>query len=125
MSKKDFLVIVLDFGVQKIGSCVGNSITGTSTQLKLLKNNKKFHEQLELLNDEFNPELFIIGLPKNPKNLFMKSLNKTLDFIVNTLEKRYELTDESFTSQAVEKEFLKNKDCRSAELIFEGWYNGR
>ena len=107
MSKKGFLVIALDFGVKKIGSCVGNSITGTSTQLKLLKNNKKFHEQLELLNNEFNPELFII------------------DFITNILEKPYELTDESFTSQAVEKEFMNNKDGRSAELIFEGWYNGR
>jgi len=118
-------VIALDFGVKKIGSCVGNSITGTSTQLKLLKNNKTFHQQLELLNNEFDPELFIIGLPKNPKNLFIKSLNKTTDFITNTLDKPYELTDESFTSQAVEKEFMNNKDSRSAELIFESWYNGR
>ena len=125
MSKKGFLVIALDFGVKKIGSCVGNSITGPSTQLKLLKNNEKFHEQLELLNNEFNPKLFVIGFPKNPKNLFTKSLNKTIDFITNILEKPYELTDEAFTSQAVEKEFMKNKDCRSAEIIFEGWFNGR
>ena len=125
MSKKGFLVIALDFGVKKIGSCVGNSITGTSTQLKLLKNNEKFHEQLELLNNEFNPKLFVIGFPKNPTNLFTKSLNKTIDFITNILEKPYELTDEAFTSQAVEKEFMKNKDCRSAEIIFEGWFNGR
>ena len=123
-------VLGFDFGTRWIGVAVGQTLTRQATPLHAIKTSD--WPAIEKLLDEWQPQLFIVGLPLNMRGEAQEITRRALRF-ARQLEGRFHiptrLVDERLTTReayliAIENERKKSKtdiDCLAAALITESW----
>ena len=60
-------ILSFDFGIKKIGVAVGQTETNTSSPLQIIlnKNNMVNWNEINILLDEWKPDLILVGKPLN------------------------------------------------------------
>jgi putative Holliday junction resolvase len=121
-----------DYGTQKIGIAVGQTVTGTATALETLQavNHKPDWRRIGQLIEEWRPDALIVGLPLDTDDSETDATGPALRFS-RQLEGRYHLkvhlADERFTSCEARQRLGKavksvgTYDAIAAKLILETW----
>lgn len=136
-------VMVFDFGLQRTGVAVGNTIVGTASAVETLQsiNNKPNWDGISRLIKQWGPSQLVVGMPKQ-LNGEDTPLTAPIEKFCNQLNGRYNLpvaqANEQFTSieagrrlkevrQAGRKRKVKKEevDQISAVIIFENWYQNQ
>jgi putative Holliday junction resolvase len=131
------LVLAFDFGLRRIGCAVGQAITGTATPLKpiLAQNGTPEWKTCDQRVQEWEPEVFVVGIPLHTDGSVQWITQQTLKFITQ-LQERYHRPifgiDEVLTSVAAENLktstpdlMLKGQstDSLSAKIMLESWFS--
>ena len=130
-------VLTFDYGTKSIGVAVGQELTGTASLLSALKaqDGTPDWSLLEKLIKDWQPQLLLVGLPRNMDGTEQPFTARTRKF-ANRLHGRFglpvELHDERLTTTEARsqlfaeggyKKLTKDKvDSLSAKIIFESWY---
>lgn len=134
-------VLAFDFGTQRIGVAVGQTITGTASPLPALKANDGVPnwDHIAALIKEWQPQQLLVGLPLNMDDSESELSARARKF-ANRLNGRFglrvELWDERLSSFEARGEMLSRGskiyrdgnfkdgkvDSLSACLILEGWF---
>ncbi|PWQ93073.1 Holliday junction resolvase RuvX [Leucothrix pacifica] len=136
-------VMVFDFGLQRTGVAVGNTIVGTASAVETLQsiNNKPNWDGISRLIEQWAPSQLVVGMPKQLDGQDTP-LTAPIEKFCNQLNGRYNLpvaqANEQFTSieagrrlkevrQAGRKRKVKKEevDQISAVIIFENWYQNQ
>ena len=125
-------IIAFDYGEKKIGVAVGQTSTNTSSPLKVIFNNhgKVNWDEINLLLNEWNPDLIILGKPLNMDGTgseVMKKVDKFYNNLMKIYKARYEYVDERLTTFEA-KEILKDNkgelvDANAAKILIDNWFN--
>lgn len=132
-------ILAFDFGLQRTGVAVGNTLTGSASPESTLqsRDEKPDWDGISKLIEEWKPELIVVGMPteldgsENP-------LKKRIERFCNQLNGRYNLPveqeNEQFTSieaaqrlkqlrQSGRKQKVKKEevDKIAASIILENW----
>lgn len=122
------LIMAFDFGTQKIGVAVGQRLTGTATPVMTISANDGVPDwnQLDKLVDEWQPAMFVVGLPLNMDDSdsemslraakFARRLSGRFNIPYVTMDERLS----SFESRS--REETKDIDAMAAKLILESWF---
>ncbi len=129
-------VLAFDFGTQRIGVAVGQSVTATASPLPALKANDGIPnwDHIATLIVEWQPQQLLVGLPLNMDGSASEMSARAKKF-ANRLHGRFglhvELWDERLSSFEARGEMLARGisnfkdgkvDSLSACLILEGWF---
>ena len=122
--KEAKVVLTIDYGTKKIGVCISETLTGHSKALPVVANNQNMFDTFDKIITDWLPNICVIGVPSKASDEFLKTIKK----FIKEFEEKYRIkiieAEEDFTSQAVaDKKENEDFDSKSAELIFEGWYN--
>ena len=122
--KEAKVVLTIDYGTKKIGVCISETLTGHSKALPVVANNQNIFDTFDKIIEDWLPNICVIGVPSKASDEFLKTIKK----FIKEFEEKYRIkiieAEEDFTSQAVaDKKENEDFDSKSAELIFEGWYN--
>lgn len=132
-------LIAFDYGTKTIGSAIGQTITGTASELQSIAANDgvpKNWQQIEQLLKEWQPDLCLVGLPLNMDGS-RSEMSARAEKFARRLEGRFgvktEMMDERLSSfeargsiinESGSRDFkAQNIDNRSAKLILESWLN--
>lgn len=132
---KGTVFLAFDFGLKRIGVAYGNSLTGTSTAVGVVEadSEKLRFEKIEKLVKEWQPEGFVVGVPRHPDGE-PNDLTERCERFARQLTGRFGLqsytVDERYTSAVVEDLLggmvaRKDKgriDSASACLILEQYF---
>lgn len=127
-------ILGFDYGRSRIGVAVGQTITGTGSPLATVKadQGKPDWSAIEKLMHEWQPTLFVVGMPKNMDGS-EHQLTATITRFGNQLHGRYGLqvhyVDERLSSREAERSLMlgqakKDKgviDRVAAQLILQTW----
>ena len=118
-----------DFGTGKIGVAVGQTVTRTASALAVIRarDGKPDWDQLDTLVAEWQPQLFVVGLPLNMDDSISEMAEAAKRF-ARRLEGRYKtpfsMMDERLTSfEARETATEDEIDAIAARLILESFMN--
>ncbi|MDA0788984.1 MAG: Holliday junction resolvase RuvX [Proteobacteria bacterium] len=123
------LVMAFDYGMKKIGIAVGQHVTKTATPIAIIRasNGVPDWTRVEQLVGEWQPELFIVGLPLNMDGSesemarraarFARKLNGRFGIRVDTMDER--LT--TFEARQRSKQDGEVDDRAAAEIL-ESWF---
>jgi putative Holliday junction resolvase len=122
-------VMAFDFGTQRIGVAVGNSLTRLGQPLKIIAvaNEGARFAAIEVLLQEWQPQRLIVGLPFHPDGTEHAMSAKARRF-GNQLHGRFQLpvewVDERYSSVVLEgnPDLRDNLDAESAALILEQYF---
>jgi len=136
MSKVSGTVIGFDFGTNKIGIAVGQTITQTARPLITIKakKGKPNWAELDQIIKEWQPVALVVGRPVHMDGTEQEMTEKA-DKFTRQLQNQYRLplfqTDERLSSHEAESllddEYGKNRyapeevDKLAASLILQGW----
>ena len=122
-----------DFGKQRIGIAVGQSITGTATALRTLcsHNGKPDWEAITSLVEEWRPTALVVGLPLHADGSDSNMTSAARKF-ARQLEARYRLPvhtmDERLSSHAARQLQQEGRhgtqagiDAAAAMIILQNW----
>ena len=137
-------VLGFDFGESRIGIAVGQRFTKTASSLCTLRatNGKPNWDEIKKIVSEWNPEVFVIGLPINMDGTisemsektrkFARKLNGRFNTPVHMIDERLS-TVEAMSSirlsltthrmKSVKKRTLPSIDSESARIILTSWLN--
>ncbi len=113
-------ILAFDFGEKRIGVAVGNNITKTAEPLKIIqeKNQDQRFKAIELIINEWQPQILVVGLPKHPDGAEHEMTQKVTRFS-NQLKGRFQKevlwVDERYTSVSVDG----GNDALAAQLILQ------
>jgi putative holliday junction resolvase len=113
-------ILAFDFGEKRIGVAVGNNITKTAEPLKIIqeKNQDQRFKAIELIINEWQPQILVVGLPKHPDGTEHEMSQKATRF-GNQLKGRFQKeviwVDERYTSVSVDG----GNDALAAQLILQ------
>jgi putative Holliday junction resolvase len=113
-------ILAFDFGEKRIGVAVGNNITKTAEPLKIIqeKNQDQRFKEIELIINEWEPQILVVGLPKHPDGAEHEMTQKATRF-GNQLKGRFQKeviwVDERYTSVSVDG----GNDALAAQLILQ------
>ncbi len=113
-------ILAFDFGEKRIGVAVGNTITKTAEPLKIIqeKNQDERFKAIELIINEWQPQILVVGLPKHPDGAEHEMTQKVTRFS-NQLKGRFQKevlwVDERYTSVSVDG----GNDALAAQLILQ------
>ena len=117
------LLMGFDFGNRKIGVAVGQTVTQTASALAIIRarDGKPDWDQLDTLVAEWQPQLFVVGLPLNMDDSISEMAEAAKRF-ARRLEGRYQtpfaMMDERLTSfEAREAATEHEIDAIAARLI--------
>jgi putative Holliday junction resolvase len=133
-------LIALDYGRKRIGVATGICITGTAAALTTIsaQNGTPDWLSLEKIVAEWQPDLFVVGMPYNSDGSESEMTSEVKGFAAK-LEARYQIPvehiDERYTSAEAEallkeerrrgsrtKKLKKEDvDAKAAQLIAESW----
>jgi putative Holliday junction resolvase len=123
------LLMGFDFGTGKIGVAVGQTVTRTASALAVIqaRDGKPDWDQLDTLVAEWQPQLFVVGLPLNMDDSISEMAEAAKRF-ARRLEGRYQtpfsMMDERLTSfEARETATEDEIDAIAARLILESFMN--
>lgn len=120
-----------DFGTQRIGVAVGQSITGTASALCTINasHGKPDWDRISVLIEHWRPDALVVGLPLHSDGTD-SSISKAARKFAQQLEGRYRLPvhpmDERLSSHAA-KQYMKNTnskqqvDAVAAMIILQNW----
>lgn len=113
-------ILAFDFGEKRIGVAVGNTITKTSKALKIIqeKNQDKKFKAIEVLIQEWQPQLLVVGLPTHPDGAEHEMTQKAKRFgnqLHGRFQKEVVWVDERYTSVSVQD----GNDALAAQLILQ------
>lgn len=122
-----------DYGTERIGVAVGQEVTGTATPVTTLKTIKGAPDwqQISQLIEQWQPELFIVGLPLNMDGTESDMCKKARRF-GNQLNGRYNHEvvwfDERLSSAEAEQMksdqgIQRQTDELAAQVILQTWLN--
>ena len=126
-----------DYGTQRIGVAFGQSLTGTAQPICVLKARDGIPDwaQIEALIDEWNPSLFVVGLPYNLDGSESELMVRAIKF-ANRLNGRFHKPsygmDERLSSvEAAEQVLEENRGTKkraaiddiAAQIILENWFS--
>ena len=133
-------LISFDFGKQRTGIAIGNTITGIATPHTVIqsKNNQPNWEQITVLLNEWRPERLIVGVPyhvdgKNSEMTeaalrFSRQLEGRYNLAVSTIsevlssreaEQRLKQSRQQGRNKKIKKEEI---DKLAAAIILESWF---
>ena len=116
-----------DFGTRRIGVAVGQKITKTASSLTVVQacDGIPRWEYLDKIVFDWQPEIFIVGLPINMDGSTSEMSKKAHKFsrrIASRYDRPSEMYDERLTSfEAREHEGKTQIDAIAAKLIVESW----
>jgi len=125
-------IVAFDFGIKKIGVAVGQTETNTSSPLQVIlnKDNLINWNEINILLDEWKPELVLVGKPLNMDGTdseIMKEVDKFFQKLKSMYEANYEYVDErltTFEAREILKENEKNfVDANAAKILIDQWLN--
>lgn len=125
----DLMVMAFDYGTQRIGIAVGNSMTKLGQPVKTISepNTEVRFRAIEALILEWRPQRLVVGLPCHPDGREHDMSQKARRF-GNQLNGRFQLpvdwVDERYTSAVLEddSDMRDNLDAQSAALIVEQYF---
>ena len=123
-----------DYGTLRIGVAVGQSLTGTASPIDILraKDGIPDWDQVKNLVKQWQPELFVVGLPYNMDDSESELLVRARKFALR-LHGRFHLPwygmDERLSSFEAKEVLTSKKSSRdrpvdsvAAQLILESWF---
>lgn len=133
---RSLTVLAIDFGLARTGVAIGNTITGGARPLETIQteqNDVRFGRIAELVA-EWQPDLFVIGLPLDPRGADTP-LSRRVRRFGNQLGGRFglpvEFVDERHSS-AIAEDALKTGrdekariDAAAAAVILQAWLDQR
>jgi putative holliday junction resolvase len=123
-------VLAFDFGLRRIGTAVGQDLTGTAQALTVVavRNGQVDWEAIAHLVDTWQPDLFVLGRPHTADGT-PHPLHAAIDRFARRLHGRYGRTvsfvDEHLSSHAAAAEPASvdvGLDAVAARLILESWF---
>ena len=130
--ERPLTVLAFDFGTRRIGVAVGQSLTGTSKALPVLKARDGIPDwnTLEQLVETWQPDAFVVGLPWNMDDTESELLLRARKFgnrLIGRLHRPCYGMDERLTSFEARGQLLRGEaegevDSLAACLILEGWF---
>ena len=111
-------ILAFDFGEKRIGVAVGNIITKTAEALKIIqeKNQDEKFKAIEIIIQEWQPQLLVVGLPTHPDGAEHEMTIKAKRFgnqLHGRFQKEVVWVDERYTSVSVQN----GNDALAAQLI--------
>jgi putative Holliday junction resolvase len=125
----ELTVMAFDYGTQRIGVAVGNSLTRLGQPIKTIAeaSGDAVFKAIEGLLKEWQPNRLVVGLPCHPDGTEHVMSAKARRF-GNQLQGRFQLpvewVDERYTSAVLEvnPDMRDNLDAESAALILEQYF---
>jgi len=120
-----------DFGTQRIGIAVGQSITGTATALCTINSShgKPDWDRITELIEHWRPDALVVGLPLHDDGSY-SDISKAAGKFAQQLEGRYRLPvhsmDERLSSHAARQHMKRTAgkqevDAVAAMIILQNW----
>ncbi len=120
-----------DFGTQRIGIAVGQSITGTATALCTINSShgKPDWDRITELIEHWRPDALVVGLPLHDDGSY-SDISKAARKFAQQLEGRYRLPvhsmDERLSSHAARQHMKRTAgkqevDAVAAMIILQNW----
>ena len=134
---KPVTVMSFDYGTEKIGIAIGQSISSTAEPLTIIRARDGIPNwsQITSLIESWRPNFFVVGLPYNLDGSDSKLLQRALKF-AQRLNGRFNIPtfgiDESLSSKAAAEKFKagnpqnsvrKEIDDVAAQIILETWFS--
>lgn len=132
-------MLAFDYGLQRIGVAVGNTITATASPEVTLRNrdNALLWNEVDRLIDDWRPVQLLVGQPEN-LNDSSKALLKEIGQFSQQLVARFDLpvssVDEQFSSREAQQRLISQRrqgrkqkikkheiDQQAAVIILERW----
>ena len=115
-----------DFGTSKIGIAVGQKITASASPISVVKakDGKPHWSQLDKVIVEWQPCLFVVGLPLNmddSENVMTKAAVRFAKRLNGRYGIPFEMVDERLSTFEAKQDTLEDIDATSASLILETW----
>lgn len=128
---KELSVLGFDYGTKRIGVAAGQSITNKASALNAIaaKDGIPDWQALDALVAQWQPDVFVVGLPYNMDDSESEILRRARKF-GNRLNGRYEKPcfgiDERLSSFEARGQLMRGEskaqlDCLAAQLILETW----
>lgn len=131
------VILSFDFGLKRIGTAIGQSVTQTARPLTTLaaKNGEPNWPDLEKIIKKWRPDAFVIGIPLNMDGT-EQPITTEAKLFAQTLHQKYKLPvyemDERLTTKAAREQLFEeggyralksgNIDSVAAQLILENWF---
>lgn len=125
-------IIGLDIGEKRIGVARAGAIARIAEPLTTLNNDHSFDERLQELLDEYQPDILVVGLPRNMSGLETSQTAYSKAFTQQKLVK-YNIPivfqDETLSSREAEARLQGKKytkadiDAQAAAIIVEDYLN--
>lgn len=134
---KPFSAMAFDFGTQRIGVACGQSITGSAQAVAVLKAKDGIPDwnQIAKLLEQWQPNVFVVGLPYNMDGTESELLQRAIKF-ANRLHGRFHKPvfgmDERLSSKAAIEQVFDSPggasketaiDHIAAQIILENWFS--
>mgnify|MGYP001163604854 FL=1 len=125
-------IIAFDYGEKKIGVAVGQTATNTSSPLQIIfnKENKINWISIDLVIDEWKPDLILIGKPLNmdgSESEMMKKIDKFYIKLKSIYDADIEFVDERLTTfearTILKDEKQNNVDAHAAKILIDNWFD--
>ena len=125
-------IVAFDYGTKKIGVAVGQTETYTSSPLQIIYNEheKTNWNEINILIDEWNPDLILVGKPINMDGT-ESDIMKRVDNFFKKLEKisnvDCEYIDERLTTFEAKEILGENRvaevDAHAAKILIDNWFD--
>ena len=125
-------IVAFDYGTKKIGVAVGQTETYTSSPLQIIYNEheKTNWNEINILIDEWNPELILVGKPINMDGT-ESDIMKRVDNFFKKLEKisnvDCEYIDERLTTfeakEILGEDRVAEVDAHAAKILIDNWFD--
>tara|TARA_B100000900_G_scaffold330551_1_gene291088 strand:+ start:575 stop:967 length:393 start_codon:yes stop_codon:yes gene_type:complete len=125
-------IVAFDYGTKKIGVAVGQTETYTSSPLQIIYNEheKTNWSEINILIDEWNPDLILVGKPINMDGT-ESDIMKRVDNFFKKLEKisnvDCEYIDERLTTfeakEILGEDRVAEVDAHAAKILIDNWFD--
>lgn len=127
-------IVAFDYGTKKIGVAVGQTETYTSSPLQIIYNEheKTNWSEINILIDEWNPDLILVGKPINMDGTESDIMKRVDNFFkklekVSNIECKY--IDERLTTFEAKEILGESKvaevDAHAAKILIDNWFERR
>ena len=128
-------LIAFDFGEKRIGTAIGQTVTGTAAALETVpvRKMRPDWDAIDRLVDTWRPDALVVGLPLNMDGTeqwittrarsFARRLEQRFGLPVHLADERLS-TREAWTRLVESGSRRRGPDPIAAQIILEGWLGG-
>lgn len=125
-------LLCFDYGTKRIGTAIGQSLTGTATPLDIVHchKNRPDWKQIEQLLEEWKPDAIIVGIPVTMDGS-PQVMTRAAEKFASQLEGRFRLpvfgVDERLSTYEAKTRTGEQREVDSvaAQAILETWLTGK